>query len=113
MEMLKRYKELLQSTMKSEDTEEWLDVWFTRPVGLFFALIWKRLRVHPNVVTIFSIFLGVGAAVMFYHIDIWHNVIGIVLLMFANFCDSTDGQLARMTGQKADGVSDRTQPRNC
>ena len=94
------FKELLRSTMKSEDTEEWLDVWFTRPVGLFFALIWKRLGVHPNVITILSIFLGIGAAVMFYYTDIWHNIIGIVLLMFANFCDSTDGQLARMTGQK-------------
>ena len=94
------YKELWRSTMKSEDTEEWLDVWFTRPIGLFFALIWKRLGVHPNVITILSIFLGIGAAVMFYHTDLWHNLMGIVLLMLANFCDSTDGQLARMTGQK-------------
>lgn len=86
--------------MKSEDTEEWLDIWFTRPIGLFFALIWKRLGVHPNTITILSIFLGIGAAVMFYHTDLWHNMLGIVLLMLANFCDSTDGQLARMTGQK-------------
>ena len=98
--MLKQYRELLQATMKSEDTEEWLDVWFTRPIGLFFALIWKRLGVHPNAITILSIFLGMGAAWMFYHTDLWHNVAGIVLLMLANFCDSTDGQLARMTGQK-------------
>ena len=24
-------------SFKSEDTEEWLDVWFTRPIGLVFA----------------------------------------------------------------------------
>lgn len=96
----KSFKELLWASMKSRDTEEWIDVYFTRPVGLFFALVWKRLGVHPNVVTILSMFLGVAAAVMFYHTSLWMNVAGILLLMFANFCDSTDGQLARLTGQK-------------
>jgi hypothetical protein len=41
-----------------------------------------------------------GAGAMFYFSDFWHNLAGIILLMFANFCDSTDGQLARLTGQK-------------
>ena len=86
--------------MKSQDTEEWLDIYFTRPIGLFFALIWKRLGVHPNAITILSIFLGIGAAVMFGYSDVWHNVAGVALLMLANFCDSTDGQLARLTGKK-------------
>jgi len=96
----KTFKELLHDSMKSQDTEEWLDIYFTRPIGLFFALIWKRLGVHPNAITILSIFLGIGAAVMFWHSDVWHNVAGVALLMLANFCDSTDGQLARLTGKK-------------
>ncbi|MBQ7421754.1 MAG: CDP-alcohol phosphatidyltransferase family protein [Prevotella sp.] len=96
----KNFNDLLQASFKSEDTEEWIDVHFTRPIGLFFALIWKRLGVHPNVITILSIFLGIGAAYMFFFTDVWHNLIGIALLMLANFCDSTDGQLARLTGQK-------------
>lgn len=96
----RKFRELLRASMKSKDTEEWIDVYFTRPIGLFFALIWKRLGVHPNVVTVLSMFLGVAAAVMFYHTETWMNVAGILLLMFANFCDSTDGQLARLTGQK-------------
>ena len=96
-----KFKELLQLSIKSEDTEEWLDKVFTRPIGLFFALIWKRLGVHPNAVTILSIFLGIGAACMFYYTDITHNICGVILLMFANFCDSTDGQLARLTNKKS------------
>ena len=36
----RRFKDLLEASMKSKDTEEWLDVHFTRPIGLFFALIW-------------------------------------------------------------------------
>ena len=51
------FRQLLHSSFKSEDTEEWLDVWFTRPIGLVFALFWNRLGVHPNAITILSIFL--------------------------------------------------------
>ena len=94
------FKELLKLSFKSEDTEEWLDVHFTRPIGLVFALLWNKLDIHPNVITIVSIFLGVGAGWMFHYTDLLHNVYGVLLLMFANFCDSTDGQLARMTGKK-------------
>lgn len=95
-----KFKEMLQASFKSNDTEEWLDVHFTRPIGLVFALFWNKLGVHPNVITILSIFLGVGAGICFYFTDLWHNLAGVLLLMFANFCDSTDGQMARLTGKK-------------
>lgn len=96
----KTFRQLLQISMKSPDTEETIDVYFTRPIGLVFALFWNKLGVHPNAITTLSIFLGVGAGVMFGFSDLWHNVAGVVLLMFANFCDSTDGQMARITGKK-------------
>ena len=63
-------------------------------------MLWNKFGIHPNVITILSIFLGVGAGYMFYYTDLWHNVCGVLLLMFANFCDSTDGQMARLTGKK-------------
>ncbi len=94
------FKELLKVSCKSEDTEEWLDVWFTRPIGLAFALLWNRLGIHPNVITIVSFFLGGAAGWMFHYTDLRHNLYGIVLLMLANFCDSTDGQMARLSGKK-------------
>ena len=98
--MEKSFSELLRASFKSNDTEEWLDIYFTRPIGLAFALLWARLHVHPNVITVASMFLGIGAGWMMHYTDLWSNIIGIVLLTFANFCDSTDGQLARLTGQK-------------
>ena len=94
------FRELLQLSFKSEDTEEWLDVHFTRPIGLVFALLWNRLGIHPNAITILSIFLGIGAGWMFHFTDWRHNLCGVILLMLANFCDSTDGQMARLTGKK-------------
>ena len=94
------FKQMLKVSFKSDDTEEWLDVHFTRPIGLVFALGWMKLGVHPNVVTVLSIFLGMGAGYMFYFTDLLHNLLGVALLMLANFCDSTDGQMARLTGKK-------------
>lgn len=90
----------LSSTFKSQDTEEWLDIHFTRPLGLMWANFFNRFDTHPNVITILSIILGAAAGVMFYYPDYTHTVIGILLLVWANLYDSADGQLARMTGKK-------------
>ena len=95
----------IKSTIKSSDTEEWLDTVFTRPIGYVWTLFFKALGVHPNVVTVLSMILGVAAAVFFmFDADTPHgillNVVGVLLLMWANFYDSADGQLARMTGKK-------------
>lgn len=82
------------------DTEEFLDIYLNRPIGYAWALFFQKLKIHPNVVTIISMFLGVAAGIMFYFPDLKYTLIGIGLLMWANHYDSADGQLARMTGQK-------------
>lgn len=100
-----------RDTLKSMDTEETFDLIFYRPIGYAWACLAKKLGITPNAITIASIFLGMGAGVMFYFNDIWLNVIGIFLLVWANSFDSADGQLARMTkqysriGRILDGVS--------
>ena len=88
-----------RSTLKSMDTEEHIDLAFYRPIGYMWACLAKKLGVTPNAITIASIFLGVGAGVLFYFPDMWLNVIGMLLLVWANSFDSADGQLARMTKQ--------------
>lgn len=97
-------KQNVASTFKSSDTEEWFDVVFTRPIGYRWALLFQRLGVHPNTVTVLSMILGAAAGVLFYFDadtpqGLALNVCGVLLLMWANFYDSADGQLARMTGQ--------------
>lgn len=90
----------IASTYKSMDTEERFDILFNRPVGYLWALFFKKLHVHPNVVTILSILLGAAAGYMFYFDDWRCNLLGVFLLVWANHYDSADGQLARITGQK-------------
>ena len=89
----------LESTLKSLDTEEFIDIHFYRPIGYRWALLFQKLGVTPNTVTIASIFLGVGAGVCFYFDCLWITCLGIFLLVWANSFDSADGQLARMTKQ--------------
>ena len=99
-------KEKKQMFIKSSDTEEWLDTVFTRPIGLMWAKFFNLFGTHPNVITILSIILG-AASGWFFHYDadtpqgLLYNIIGVLLLMWANFYDSADGQLARMTGKKS------------
>lgn len=88
-----------QASLKSLDTEEHIDLWFYRPIGYAWACLARRLGITPNAITIASIFLGIGAGIAFYYTNIWINVLGIFLLVWANSFDSADGQLARMTKQ--------------
>ena len=95
-------KDQLQASLKSADTEEWIDLLFYRPIGYQWALFFKRISVTPNTITVISIFLGIAAGILFYFENLWINVIGMCLLVWANMYDSADGQLARMTGQKSE-----------
>ncbi|MDE6263962.1 MAG: CDP-alcohol phosphatidyltransferase family protein [Paramuribaculum sp.] len=88
-----------KSTLKSKDTEEHVDLFFYRPIGFVWAKFFAFLGISPNVVTILSIFLGVGGGIMLYPANLSLNIIGILLIIWANSYDSADGQLARMTGQ--------------
>lgn len=94
-----KIKDGYKSTLKSMDTEETFDLIFYRPIGYMWALLAKRLGVTPNAITIASIFLGIGAGVCFYFNDLWINIAGVLLLIWADSFDSADGQLARMTKQ--------------
>jgi Phosphatidylglycerophosphate synthase len=95
-------KKNLEASLKSLDTEEFIDIHFYRPIGYRWALFFNKLGITPNSVTIASIFLGVAAGVLFYYNDITMTLCGIFMLIWANSYDSADGQLARLTGQKSE-----------
>ncbi|MDR1937558.1 MAG: CDP-alcohol phosphatidyltransferase family protein [Tannerellaceae bacterium] len=89
----------IESTLKSLDTEEFIDIHFYRRAGYRWAVVFRKLGVSPNGVTLIAIFLGMAAGVCFYFNDLAVNALGMFLLVWANTYDSADGQLARMTGQ--------------
>ena len=97
--MKRSWKEEYHRSLKSMDTEEHIDLAFYRPIGFMWACLAERLGISPNAITIASIFLGICAGVLFYFPVLWINIIGMLLLIWANSFDSADGQLARMTKQ--------------
>ena len=102
-------KEEIAKTLKSADTEDWLDYHLVRPMSYYFARFFAAIRWTPNAVTVTSMVVGAASCLFFvhgsYHYEGWHgllwNLVGIFLLVLADLLDCSDGQLARMTGQKS------------
>lgn len=92
-------QQLYQASLKHPDVEEPIDLWFYRPLGFRLALFGRRFHWTPNQITVASIFLGIGCGLLCYPQQWWLNLLGILLLILADICDSADGQLARLTRQ--------------
>lgn len=92
-------KQQYQASLKHQDVEEPIDLWFYRPMGFRLAMLGRHFHWTPNQITIASIFLGMGCGVLCYPTDWKLNLLGMVLLVLADICDSADGQLARLTHQ--------------
>lgn len=101
--------EKVRQTLKSSETEDWLDYHVVRPFCYWWALLFAKLDIHPNTVTILSMFIGAASALFFMHGSFYYegttgliyNIVAILLLCLADVFDCTDGQLARMTGKKS------------
>lgn len=89
------------SSLKSLETENYVDRVFYRPIGFKIAWAIRNTGVTPNVITIISIVVGVAGAWLFYYEPLWCTLLGILGLVFANILDCVDGQLARLTGIKS------------
>ena len=101
--------EKFRATLKSSETEDWLDLHVIRPFCYYCAVFFAKLDVHPNTITIWSMIIGAASAWFFAQgsfcyggtMGLVYNIIGIFLLMWGDIFDCTDGQLARMTGKKS------------
>ena len=89
------------ASYKSLETEEPFDKVFTKPLGYLFTRFFIHIGWTPNMVTILSMFIGVAGGVLFYPASFGWNLLGVLLVIWANILDSTDGQMARLTGQKS------------
>lgn len=102
-------KEDISSSLKSTEIEDWADNNIARPLGYKWAKVFARWNVHPNAVTIVSMFVGAASAIFFLHGSIFYegfqgllfNALAVFILYIAYALDNADGQLARMTGKKS------------
>jgi len=90
-----------EASLKSIETENYIDQVFFRPIGFYLAKRLIHTGITPNMVTIFSIFVGAVAGPMFYSNNILYTLPGICCFIMANILDCVDGQLARLTHTKS------------
>ena len=107
--------EKYRATLKSAETEDWLDLHVIRPFCYYCAVFFAKFDIHPNTVTIWSMIIGAASTWFFAQgsffygdnahgdttLGLVYNILAIILLMIADVLDCTDGQLARMTGKKS------------
>ena len=85
-------------TLKSAETEDWLDFHVIRPFCFQLARLFAHFDIHPNTVTIASMIIGAGSTWFFAHGSFYYegitglanNLFAIFLLMWADFFDCTD-----------------------
>lgn len=82
---------------KAYEIEELADVYFFRRTGIVLARAARTLQLTPTAVTAIGAIVGVagGALLYFDHLAL----VGFALIVLYGVLDSSDGQLARMTGR--------------
>jgi phosphatidylglycerophosphate synthase len=91
-----------ESSLKSVETENALDLHFYRPIGYHIARTIRNTGITPNMITILSVFVGAGSGYLFYFDTLAYSLFGILLMVLANILDCVDGQLARLTNRKSE-----------
>jgi phosphatidylglycerophosphate synthase len=97
---------------KGLPVEEWLDMRFFRPLGIWIARALYPTGISPDQVTLWSLLIGLVAGHLFAYQDRWTDLIGVALFVVSDVFDSADGQLARLRGTSTrfgrtlDGASD-------
>ena len=85
---------------KSRDIEESVDVYCFRRLGIVFALAARAVGMSPTGVTFVAMAAGAvgGALLAWPH----YAMLGVALLVLHGVLDSSDGQLARLTGNSTE-----------
>jgi phosphatidylglycerophosphate synthase len=84
-------------SFKAYEIEEIADVYFFRPLGMVCAKAARALRLTPVAVTAIGALVGMAGGAMLYSAPL--ALAGFALIIVHGILDSSDGQLARMTGQ--------------
>lgn len=108
MSLIAEYK----ASLKNIIIEEYVDLFFFRPLAFLFVKSIYRTNLTPNQITLLSMLVGIWSGIMIGIGGSTTILLGAVLLALATIFDCADGQLARMKnngtafGRILDGVVD-------
>jgi hypothetical protein len=100
-------------SIKSQDTEEKIDLAFYRPLGFLIAKFANLIGLSPTTLSISGLFFGLTSSYFFYNSSLKLSFLfGCLFLILSGLFDSADGQLARIAKKSSnigivlDGVCD-------
>jgi phosphatidylglycerophosphate synthase len=93
--------------------ERRLDRWLVKPTDGFYARLNRRisipisrqlikLPITANMVSIFTLGVGIASAAFFAYGGYWSTLLGAFLCLFASILDGCDGEVARLKLQESD-----------
>jgi phosphatidylglycerophosphate synthase/choline kinase len=96
-----------------EAAERKLDRWLVKPTDGFYARLNRRISIPisrqlikfpitPNMVSIFTLGVGIVSAGFFAYGGYWSTLLGAFLCLFASILDGSDGEVARLKLQESD-----------
>ena len=96
-----------------EAAERKLDRWLVKPTDGFYARLNRRisipisrqlikLPITANMVSIFTLGVGMASAAFFAYGGYWSTLLGALLCLFASILDGCDGEVARLKLQESD-----------
>jgi phosphatidylglycerophosphate synthase len=109
-------EDLWQQVDTEEDrqsAERKLDHWLVKPTDGFYARLNRRisipisrqlikLPITANMVSIFTLGVGMASAAFFAYGGYWSTLLGALLCLFASILDGCDGEVARLKLQESD-----------
>jgi phosphatidylglycerophosphate synthase len=93
--------------------ERKLDRWLVKPTDGIYARLNRRISIPisrqlikfpitPNMVSIFTLGVGIASAGFFAYGGYWSTLLGAFLCLFASILDGSDGEVARLKLQESD-----------
>ncbi len=99
--------------IRTREIEEWTNLVFVHPLSERFARLFDRFGIHPNLVSLTGMILGIAAGIAYHQVDnAWAVSSGFLLMIGWHVMDGADGQLARLSGKSSeigkilDGLAD-------
>ena len=66
-------------------------------ISIPISLLLAKTRIHPNILTIFNMIIGIMSAVFLLFNTYWHIVLGGFFFQLASIMDGVDGEVAKFT----------------
>lgn len=93
---------MLAEANKPREVEGVLDTYLIRPLGYLVATLSRRTAITPNMLSVAAVIAALFCALSYASATLLGAYLGLAFMLMHSAFDSSDGQLARLTGRDSD-----------